>query len=88
MQLRLTEVPIAPPQAAPQLATEPAGQQHSLYDLLMDAMKQPAAAAAGLTGEMASGFLGLLPVQAEKVRRSFFAVASGTLQVAPITQSC
>jgi hypothetical protein len=71
MQLMLPEVPTALPQAE-QLAPEPPLQQPSLFDLLMDAMQQPAAAAAGLTGEMSARFLGLLPVQAEKVGRCFF----------------
>jgi hypothetical protein len=75
-QLSLAEVPTAQPQAAPQLAIEPAVQPPSLYDLLMDAMQQPAAAAAGLTVEMAAGFLGLLPVQAEKVRFHFLPLAA------------
>jgi hypothetical protein len=66
-RLSLAEMPTAPLQAAPQLAPEQALQHPSLYDLLMDAMQQPAAAA-GLTAEMAVGFLGLLPVQADTVR--------------------
>jgi hypothetical protein len=65
------------PEPASQLGPQPAVQQSSLYDLLMDAMRQPAAAAAGLTAEMAAGCLGLLPVQAEKVRHGFSAVVSG-----------
>jgi hypothetical protein len=68
MQLTLTDVPTAQPQAAPQVAPKPAVTQPSQGDLLMDAMQQPAAAAAaGVTAEVAAGFLGLLPVQAEKV---------------------
>jgi hypothetical protein len=64
----LPEVLTAPLQAAPPLAPELAVQQPSQRDLLMDAMQQPAAAAAGLPAEMAAGFLGLLPVQAITVR--------------------
>jgi hypothetical protein len=69
LQLSLTEVPIVPSQAAPPLAPKPALQQPSHCDFFKDAMQQPAAAAAaGLTAETASGFLGLLPVQAVTVR--------------------
>jgi hypothetical protein len=77
-RLSLAEMPTEPPQAAEQLAPQPAEQQPSLYDLLMDAMQQPEASAAGLSAEMAAGFLGLLPVQADKVRRMFFVVVSGS----------
>jgi hypothetical protein len=77
-RLSLAEMPTEPPQAAEQLAPQPAVQQPSLYDLLMDVMQQPAAAAAGLTAEMAAGFLDLLPVQAGKVTCKFFVVVSGS----------
>jgi hypothetical protein len=87
MQLTLTEVPTAQPQATPQVAPKPALQQPSLYDLLMDAMQQPEAAAAGLTVEVTAGFLGLLPVQAEKVSRNSLPLQVDR-QVAPITPSC
>jgi hypothetical protein len=67
-QLWLAEVPTALLPAGEQLAPQPAVQQPSVYDLLMDDLHQPAAVAAGLTGNMAAEILGLSPVQAEMVR--------------------